>query len=132
MKKVIFWILIFLMIGCSWLIGYGSKKCNCDCNNDNTQEVKYNDLNNKLLEYMNNMYNNDKWMNGGLESKVYTVTLNDFKNMGYDVSMFVNPQTGDMCDYEKTYGVFEILGETNDGMTDYNFSTTVICPVDVE
>ena len=134
MKNSIFWILIILMIGCSILIGYGLKKCNCDIVNPNVDktdiqiiEEKYNELNNKLFEYLEDIYNNDKWMNGNVEPGIYINTLDDLKNKGYDISMFVNPITKEQCDLKKTYGRFIILGTTEDGKTDYTYDTYLIC-----
>ena len=134
MKRVIFWMLIFLMIGCSGLIGYVLKKCNCDADDSNLLdedvsllEKKYTELNSKLFDYLEDIYNDDEWMNGNVESGVYIVNLSDLKNKGYDISMFVNPITNKQCDLEKTYGRFIVLGIKEDGKTDYVFNTNVDC-----
>ena len=41
--------------------------------------------------------------------------------------MFVNPITNIQCSLEKTYGRFIVLGTTDDGKTDYTYTTSVNC-----
>ena len=86
MRRIIFWILMFLMIGCSVLIGFGLKKCNCDVkdtnlvdNEESLLEKKYIELNNILYDYMEDIYNHDEWMNGNVDPNVYIVTLSDLE-----------------------------------------------------
>lgn len=111
-------------------------KCECDCNNfivdnemtdDEKKEDKYLELINILTDYLEDIYNKDEWMNGGLETKSYTVTLEDLQKNGKDISMFVNPVTGEKCDLDKTYGRFIVLGELENGKTDYIYDVVLSC-----
>ena len=66
-------------------------------------------------------------MNGGVEPNSYKVTLGEFKDKGKDISMFVNPITEEKCNLENTYGRFVVLGELENGKTDYIYDVVLSC-----
>ena len=135
MRDKILYILLFVLV----ILGLGliifiKTDCNCDCKCDESNmtdteilEESYMKLSTKLIEYLEDIYNNPQYMNGGLEPNTYIVTLGELKDKGYDISMFVNPNTNKACDLEKTLGKFIILGETEEGKTDFTYSTSFYC-----
>ncbi len=130
MRKVMLYLCLILLIGCSLVLGYSLKKCDCGNLEKTDEEIKkenYDKLGSKLFEYLNDMYNNDIWMNGGLEPETYKITLKEFESKGYDISMFINPITGNQCDLENTYGAFIVIGTKDDGKTDYTFNMGLSC-----
>ena len=101
----------------------------CDDKYDSTDEDNLNnvELYNKLISYMVDIYDNDEYMNVGLNPQIYRLSLNELEQKGYDISMFVNPDTGKQCNLDNTYGVFEILETTDNGKTDYVFGGVLDC-----
>lgn len=85
------------------------------------------DLLNILVGYMVDIYDTDEYMNGGLKPKIYKVSLREFQQKGYDISMFVNDKIDKKCDLDNTYGIFEVFGNTKDGKTDYVFGGNLEC-----
>ena len=67
------------------------------------------------------IYNNDKSINGGLEPNTYNITLRELQKMEYDISMFINIGNKEQCDLDNSYGIFKILGTTDDGKTNYEY-----------
>jgi len=135
-KKYILLICLIIIIILFLTIKFTLNSCKCECKCDKDENVKsdeeiksekFLELNNILINYMDEVYNNDEWMNGGIDSGKYLITLSEFKQKGKDISMFVNPITGEQCDLEETYGQFIILGETEEGKTDFTYRTFVSC-----
>ena len=131
-NKILYIFLFILVILGVGLIVFVNRDCDCNCKEPEKTEQEileesYKELNNKLIEYLEDIYNNDKYINGGVEPNTYIVTLKEFKDRGYDISMFVNPSTGVACDLEKTFGRFIVIGETENGKTDFTYSTSINC-----
>ena len=97
--------------------------CSSDVEQDDTINKLYNEYYDKLANYMESVYSQD--VIGNLEVGIYVSTLNDFRNMGYDISMFVNLDNGDLCDLERTYAVLEV--KDSDIKDRYEFSYYLSC-----
>ena len=84
-------------------------------------------LENKLIEYGKLVYENDTWLKGGIEPRIYFMTLKELNERnGYDISMFVNPTSKEMCDLENTRIEF-IVEEKTQGETIYKFNAKLDC-----
>ncbi len=135
MKNKILYIILILLIGLlTGLIILIKTDCNCNCENDNSDKIEnkeikeyYNNLSSKLVEYLNDIYNNQEYLNGKEESTTYTITLGEIKDKGYDISMFVNPNTKKACSLDKTIGKFIILGKDASGNAEFTYNTSVYC-----
>ena len=65
---------MIVILGCSVLIGYGLNNCNVDKldedkSDERIEEEKYIELNSKLFDYFDDIYNNDEWMNGNVDQE---------------------------------------------------------------
>lgn len=134
MRKIILYIMLFLMVGVSFVLGYSVKKCDCDVVDDNLTDeekinMRYEELNAKLLEYLEDIYSKGDFVNNSGDSKVYEYNLNDISDMGYDISMFVNPVTNESCNKEDTSGKIIVFGTNEIAELDYTYSTRVSCVV---
>ncbi len=113
MKKIfILLVLIFSLFGCG-------KKLTEE------QEKK---LNNMLMQEAKEIFEVDEWINGGIKEGTYTVTLRDIKEkMNKDISKYVNPNTDEMCDLDKTKIDFIVSKQKKENLTDYNIEITIAC-----
>ena len=107
--------------------GNVSSKLLCDDGSD--LEVDSLELYKHMIKYLNDIYNNDNWMNGEVEPSVNVVTLRELKEKGYDISMFINKKTNKLCDLDLTRGIFEIFGINEDGTTNYEYRFDYKCDV---
>lgn len=129
MKKVLMFLLLFLLIGCS-----NGDLNNNDDNNINAQrteqEIKednYVELSNKIIQYMSDFYTDNSLFNTSVVGDVYVVTLKDFSDYGYDISMFKNPLTGNKCDLSYTYGELRIVNNVDELTPNYIINTNLTC-----
>ncbi len=61
------------------------------------------EMNVKLTEYGKEIYKDEKYKIVEKEDGMYFLSLNTLKDkLGYDISMFVSPNTYEACDMEKT------------------------------
>lgn len=85
------------------------------------------DLSNKLYEYLMdylpNIYDESK---ENVEPFNYKLTLRELQQNGYDISMFKNTDTGNMCDLDATYIEFDVF-LTSDGERRYNYGMHTSC-----
>ena len=131
MKKIVLYVMLVLLAVCSFLIGYGLKKCNCEVDNtENNKEESVNEMYQnfslKLVEYIQAEYKEEIDSNT-LEEGTYTVTLGEFKEKGYDISMFKNKESGKQCNLEETYARLIVIGKTDEGTLDYTFNSYMNC-----
>ena len=117
-KKIMLILCLFLLVGCK----------NMDTDNEITDEeikVKYDEMENKLFEYGKSFYDNNDLSS---EDQVVTITLNDLNEIyDYDISMFVNPKTGEQCNLDETQ--IEFYKSEKDDL-EYNINPIVICSDD--
>jgi len=117
-KYFIIFLLLFLLSGCD------KKEQKIQEENDN----KYEQMQEKLIEYGKLVYENDQWLNQDVDTITSVMTLKDlYERNHYDISMFVNPVTGEQCDLEKTKIVFILSGKKSDGTQNYKFEPYVDC-----
>lgn len=119
MKKISVLLLMFLLL------------CGCNNKKEKTDPIDLDavkkELNNKLIEYGKLIYENDTWIYGDNEPGVYLMNLKEMSERnGYDISMFVNPETKETCNIEKTRIEFYIKGKTGD-KNDYYFVPVLDC-----
>lgn len=125
MKKTLLIILILLF-------ATGCGKCEtCEDCNKVLEEYKITTskevLENKLIEYGKLVYENDTWLKGGIEPRTYFMTLKELNERnGYDISMFVNPISKEVCNLENTRIEF-IVEEKTQGETKYKFNAKLDC-----
>lgn len=85
------------------------------------------DLSNKLYEYLMdylpNIYDESKEV---VEPFNYKLTLRELQQHGYDISMFKNTDTGNMCDVDDTYIDFDVF-LASDGERRYNYGMYTSC-----
>ena len=126
MKKVLLILItILLLTGCS------SK-------NETTEEIittkpvvdkkeKLTEAENILLNYGKLIYENDTWTKGNVQVMTYHMSLKEMQDINkYDISMFINPETGKQCDLEKTKIEFVVKSSTST-KTEYSFNPVVVC-----
>lgn len=88
---------------------------------------KKSELEEKLLEYGKLVYENDTWLNGGIEPFTYFMTLKEMNERNkYDINMFVNPVTGESCNLDNTRVEFIVKEKTTD-KTIYEWNTVLDC-----
>ena len=57
----------------------------------------------------------------------YHMSLKEMQDINkYDISMFINPETGKQCDLEKTKIEFVVKSSTST-KTEYSFNPVVVC-----
>ena len=128
-------VMVALNIGLIVFVGTADK---CECENIGTggnvgvtdeEKLKegYMVLNDKIIEYLKEVYDPSKIDMDSLEPTTYVVTLREFKEKGYDVSMFINPVSMKECNLDESYGRFIIIGTNEDGTPDYTYSTNLDC-----
>lgn len=95
-----------------------------------TQEeinLKYDEMKSKLIEYGKLIYENDTWTKGNVQVMTYHMSLKEMQDINkYDISMFINPETGKQCDLEKTKIEFVVKSSTST-KTEYSFNPVVVC-----
>lgn len=111
--------------------------CGCGKNESSVKEVDYSSdieaMRNKLIEYGKLIYENDVWIKGNVEPGVYFMTLTDMsEHNGYDISMFVNPKTKEVCDPILTRIEFIVSDKTTTEKTDYEFHPVLSCNLDID
>lgn len=100
MKKIftILLVCLFVLTGCN--------KDETKPNETKKPEVKYltkMEMNIKLTEYGKEIYKNEKYKIVEKKDGIYFLSLKTLKEeLGYDISMIVNPDTHDQCDINKT------------------------------
>ncbi len=100
MKKIftILLVCLFVLTGC--------KKDETKPNETKKPEIKYltkMEMNIKLTEYGKEIYKNEKYKIVEKKDGIYFLSLKTLKEeLGYDISMIVNPDTHDQCDINKT------------------------------
>lgn len=100
MKKIftILLVCLFVLTGC--------KKDETKPNETKKPEIKYltkMEMNIKLTEYGKEIYKNKKYKIVEKKDGIYFLSLKTLKEeLGYDISMIVNPDTHDQCDINKT------------------------------
>lgn len=100
MKKIftILLVCLFVLTGC--------KKDETKSNETKKPEIKYltkMEMNIKLTEYGKEIYKNEKYKIVEKKDGIYFLSLKTLKEeLGYDISMIVNPDTHDQCDINKT------------------------------
>lgn len=100
MKKIftILLVCLFVLTGC--------KKDETKPNETKKPEIKYltkMEMNIKLTEYGKEIYKNEKYKIVEKKDGIYFLSLKTLKEeLGYDISMMVNPDTHDQCDINKT------------------------------
>lgn len=100
MKKIftILLVCLFVLTGC--------KKDETKPNETKKLEIKYltkMEMNIKLTEYGKEIYKNEKYKIVEKKDGIYFLSLKTLKEeLGYDISMIVNPDTHDQCDINKT------------------------------
>jgi len=92
---------------------------------DDLIDDKYNEIYNKLISYTEEFYDVKSIENKNLSVGEYKLTLNDLKNEGYDISMFINPDTGKQCNLEKSYSLLNV--SIINGEKDYIFDYFLYC-----
>ena len=137
MKNKILYILLGIMvvlnIGLIVFVGKSNDseyECNCDdvqLTDDEKLQNGYMELNDKMIEYLKEIYDTDEYVNEDGETTVYTITLGEISKKGYDISMFVDPVTGKQCNLDESYGRFIILGTREDGTLDYTYNVNIDC-----
>ena len=55
------------------------------------------------------------------------ISLKDFSDYGYDISMFKNPLTGNQCDLSYTYGELRIVNNVDELTPNYIINTNLTC-----
>lgn len=96
---------------------------------DYKSEVEYEDMPKEdyynlydiLVEYIEKVYDKNTLDSKNLDIGTYKVTLNDFQEMGYDISMFVNSKTGKQCDLNDTYVALEVVEDNGKKVYEYNY-----------
>ena len=95
-----------------------------------TQEeinLKYDEMKSKLIEYGKLIYENDTWTKGNVQVMTYHMSLKEMQDINkYDISMFINPETGKQCDLEETKIEFVVKSSTST-KTEYSFNPVVVC-----
>lgn len=100
MKKIftILLVCLFVLTGCN--------KDETKPNETKKPEIKYltkMEMNIKLTEYGKEIYKNEKYKIVEKKDGIYFLSLKTLKEeLGYDISMIVNPDTHDQCDINKT------------------------------
>lgn len=100
MKKIftILLVCLFVLTRC--------KKDETKPNETKKPEIKYltkMEMNIKLTEYGKEIYKNEKYKIVEKKDGIYFLSLKTLKEeLGYDISMIVNPDTHDQCDINKT------------------------------
>lgn len=100
MKKI-----LIITLFCLVLLS-GCKKEEVKPNKTTEPEKKYltkMEMNIKLTEYGKKIYKNEKYKIVEKKDGIYFLSLKTLKEeLGYDISMIVNPDTHDQCDINKT------------------------------
>lgn len=100
MKKI-----FTILLVCSFVLT-GCKKDVTKPNETKKPEIKYltkMEMNIKLTEYGKEIYKNEKYKIVEKKDGIYFLSLKTLKEeLGYDISMIVNPDTHDQCDINKT------------------------------
>ena len=130
-KKVLLYLVVIILFGFTFYIGYSVKQCDCDVLTEEEKQEKLEKETNKklgsiLIEYFNKEYE-DKLKNAEFKVGVYKFTLKEFKEKGHDISMFVNSETKKQCDLEDTYLKLSVLGKDIDGELQYAFTVNFNC-----
>lgn len=94
-------------------------------NNVESIDDKYNDLYDKFVNYIGQLYDVDNIEKKNLDVGEYKITLKDLSDKKYDVSMFKNPVTGKQCDLEKSYSLLKV--SIVDKKKDYKFNYYLNC-----
>ncbi len=100
MKKIftILLVCLFVLTGCN--------KDETKPNETKKPEIKYltkMEMNIKLTEYGKEIYKNEKYKIVEKKDGIYFLSLKTLKEeLGYDISMIVNPDTHDQCNINKT------------------------------
>jgi hypothetical protein len=117
MKKILICLIaIFLIAGC------GQKE---DAKN---YDQEYQTMKEKLIEYGKLVYENYQWLNDETKNGTYPMTVKELgERNGYDISMFVNPETKKKCNLDKTRIEFIFNGKKADGTYDYKFNPVLDC-----
>lgn len=130
-KTILLYVIVIILFGFTFYIGYSVKKCDCDVlTEEEKQEKLEKETNEKLgyilIDYFNKEYK-DKLKNAEFKVDVYKFTLKEFKEKGYDISMFVNSETKKQCDLENTYLKLSVLGKDINGELQYTFTVNISC-----
>ena len=107
----------------------------CGCENTDNNEIsdeeidlKYKEMKNKLIEYGKLVYENEQWLNDEAVETTTAMKLKDLSERnGYDISMFVNPETNEQCDLENTRIEFIISDVTDLNHIKYEFNPILVC-----
>lgn len=103
-------------------------------------ELKYSQMEEKLMEIGKTTFENDSWLNDEtlpidemtsqivpsveIFIKLSTLTSNE----GYDTSIFINPKTNEKCDFEKSGIKLVFNGKNSEtGKYDYEISSILVC-----
>ena len=117
------------------LVKFISTNISCKCNEiDEKTEVElvqayYGNLSTILIDYLNEIYSDEKYIKGELDEDTYIITLRDLKDMGKDVSMFLEPVLTKSCDLDRTYGKAVFTGKSDDGLNQFTYTTTLHCQI---
>ena len=130
-KTILLYVIVIILFGFTFFIGYSVKQCDCDVMTEEEKQEKLEKETNEkfgyiLIDYFNEE-NEDKLKNGEFKADVYKFTLKEFKEKGYDTSMFVNSETKKQCDLEDTYLKLSVLGKDINGELQYTFTVNISC-----
>jgi len=121
-------LVVFLLCGCG-----NVEKIDSENLSKNEIELKYKEMENKLIEYGKLVYENEQWLNENAVEITTAMTLKDLSERnGYDITMFINPETKEKCNIDNTKIEFIINDVSDLNNIKYKFNPILVCGDDEE
>lgn len=133
MRKICLTLCIIILIIVIVLFGYKLKKDFSINLSDNYINNQYTLMHNKMIEYGSLIYENEQYLNEDTNIMISSMTLNEISiDYGYDISMFVNPETEELCDLEKSRIEFIVSDVFDKENIIYEFNPILICGDEID